>query len=296
VHDLPLLALLRAWRSRRLANQGAARQRSLLAADRQLAQAYTRQLSWRCSRVIVAQTLLPHLQSAGVLGGRSCTVLLTRLPIRLLQERLDTAAARHPESPTLADFRSDASLADAEWRALENAQALVTCHAELAAIWPEKTTLLPWHMPPMGAESGRAAGEPLVVLPASGVARKGAIELRAALRELCLPLRIVGARQLEADHDFWHGVRLCSSAQDWLEGASVVVLPAWIEHRPRRLLEAIAAGVPVIASEACGLHDLPAKAAVIVIPCGDVCALVNALQKAAEAASHHVERHPARAF
>jgi glycosyltransferase involved in cell wall biosynthesis len=42
-----------------------------------------------------------------------------------------------------------------------------------------------------------------------------------------------------------------------LDGAAVVVLPAWVEHWPRRLLAALAAGIPVIASRACGLKGVP---------------------------------------
>ncbi|TDM08754.1 MAG: hypothetical protein C4K60_04980 [Ideonella sp. MAG2] len=43
---------------------------------------------------------------------------------------------------------------------------------------------------------------------------------------------------------------------DWLQRASVVVLPAVVEHAPRALLQAVAAGLPVVASEACGLQDV----------------------------------------
>jgi glycosyltransferase involved in cell wall biosynthesis len=53
-----------------------------------------------------------------------------------------------------------------------------------------------------------------------------------------------------------------------------VVLPAWIEHQPRRLLQAVAAGVPVIASEACGLRGVRG---VINVPCGDLAALRMAI-------------------
>jgi len=279
VQDAALDSLLRAWQSRRLAAQGAARQRALLGFERRLALALSARAPWRCSRAVVAQNLLPHLQEQGWLGGRDVTVLLTRWPMRLLHEHLDEAAARHPTSPTLADFRADSSLADAEWAALEQAGSLVTCHARLAEIWPEKTTLLPWKIPsPARAPSVPSA--PLIVLPASGLARKGAYELREALRAVGVPLRIVGASQLEGDPDFWSGVPLAPPAAHWLDGASLVVLPAWIEHRPRRLLEAIAAGVPVIASDACGLHDWPADARVVILSRGDTRQLTEALANA----------------
>jgi hypothetical protein len=279
VHDTALTSLSRAWRSRRLSAQGAARQRALLAFDKELAEAYARRIPWQCSRAVVTQTLLPHLRDW--LGGRADTVFLTRWPMRLLQQRLDEAARMHPDSTTLADFRVDAALADAEWEALERAEALVTCHARLAEIWPGKTTLLPWKWPPaQKTASSSESSRPLVVLPASGVARKGAFELRSALRELQIPLRITGARQLENDPDLWAGVEIVgppAPSQPWHHGASVVVLPAWIEHRPRRLLEAICAGTPVIATDACGLHGWPAEAQVRIVPAGAVRSLTAAI-------------------
>jgi len=278
VRDAPFVALARAHRSRRLAEQGAARQRAMLASDRRLAEALGHKFSWRCSRAVVAQNLLPHLRAPGLLGGRAVTVFLTRWPIRCLEERLDAASQRHPESPTLADFRADPALAEAEWEALEAAEALVTCHARLAEIWPHKTTLLPWDLPAGGPNGMPASAGGCVVFPASGVGRKGAYELRAALRETPFPLRILGREQLENDPQFWGELPRAGEGRDWLDGARVVVLPAWIEHRPRRLLEAIAARVPVIATDACGLHGWPADTVVKIVPAGDVAALTNALR------------------
>jgi VanW like protein/Glycosyl transferases group 1 len=282
VRDAPFLALQRAWKSRRLGAQGATRQKALLAFDRTMASALSSRAPWSCSRAVVAQTLLPHLHKSGWTGGRAVTVLLSRWPIRLLQDRLDEAAARHPSSPTLADFRADSTIADVEWEALEQAEALVTCHARLAEIWPEKTTLLPWKMPGAAAPI-QQPDAPLVVFPASGLARKGAIELRDAMRALKLPLRVTGTPQLERDENFWRGVTLAPAAAHWLDGAGVVVLPAWIEHRPRRLLEAIASGVPVITTDTCGLHNWPADKQVTIIPCGDTEALIREIEKAATA-------------
>ena len=77
----------------------------------------------------------------------------------------------------------------------------------------------------------------------------------------------VGA-QLEGP-DFWRGVPVehRSGSEDWLDGVDVVVLPAFVEHKPRRLLEAVACGTPVIASTACGLGNIKE---VINVPVGDV--------------------------
>jgi hypothetical protein len=54
------------------------------------------------------------------------------------------------------------------------------------------------------------------------------------------------------------------------------VLPAYVEHRPRMLLSAIVRGIPVIASEACGLHDLPG---VVTVPTGDDQVLATAVRE-----------------
>lgn len=269
VREIPLLALRRAWNSRRLAAQGAARQRQLLADDRRVATALVRQIPWRCSRAVVAQTLLPHLSEW--LGGRSYGVFLTRLPFRLLHERLDALAIRHPESPTAADFRVSLELVEREWDALERAEFFVTCHSELAEIWPDKTTLLSWKIPEVRSSPRRGK---TVVFPASGVARKGAYELREAMRRLDLPLRIAGASQLEGKPDFWSSVRLDPpQTDDWLAEAGVVVLPAWVEHEPRRLLQAAAAGIPVVVTKSCGISHLPESLDITLIDHGDSAAL-----------------------
>ena len=77
--------------------------------------------------------------------------------------------------------------------------------------------------------------------------------------------------------DFWSGVTTIRAGADWLEDAAAVVLPAWVEHQPRRLLQAVAVGVPVIASEACGLEH---AGGVTTIPTGDSAALRDALAAA----------------
>ena len=66
---------------------------------------------------------------------------------------------------------------------------------------------------------------PLVVLAASALARKGAYELAAALRGLRCRLRVLGSPS--SDASLWHGIEVehAGYAGDWIERASVVVLP-----------------------------------------------------------------------
>jgi len=91
-----------------------------------------------------------------------------------------------------------------------------------------------------------------------------------------------GYRQRGADRIVcsrrWDGIeveRIDQSGPDVFQGAAVVVLPAWVENRPVRLLQALQCGIPVIASEACGP---PAQANLTLVPAGDSKALLAALR------------------
>jgi VanW like protein/glycosyl transferase family 1 len=268
--------LRRALALRRLAEQGQARQRALLRHAERLARTYTPDVPWDAEHLVVSQSLVPFLWRDGVLGGRTFDVWMTRLPMHVLHATLDEAATAHPESPTLADFRAEEALVEDEREALEAAARLITPHAGIAALFAEHAELLPWHLPTASGtwRRGRA-----VVFPASTLGRKGAYVLRSALRAFdpTIEVRVLG-RELEGP-GFWDGFALSrgTAGAAALDGAAVVVLPAYVEHQPRALLAAVAAGVPVIASAACGLHGIPG---VITVPTGDVEALVAAMEHA----------------
>jgi hypothetical protein len=223
----------------------------------------------------VAQTLLPHLWRDGHLKGRSFDVLMTALPMGELQQRLDRAATLHPASKTLGDFRADPALVTAEAAALERARKIVTAHADIAALFPTKAVTLEWIAPEAAPAAAPAQGaKARIVFPAATLGRKGAYELRAALKGLDVTLVVTGA-DLEGA-DFWKGFEIerRGPGPDLLAGASAVVLPAFVEHNPRALLRARAAGVPVIAARECGLPRMPG---VSLVPAGDVSALSAAL-------------------
>jgi hypothetical protein len=247
--------LRRSWRSRRLQAQGAARQRALLAGDADLARAYASRLPHDCQHLVVSLNLLPHLAALGALGGRHVTVLLNRSPLFLLHRQLDFAAKLHPDSPTIADFRADADLVARERDALLEADRLVTPHAWLAEQLRRRgfprVELLPWAP---GPKLPRSAGK-RVLFPASGLARKGACEVRDVCRELALPLVVTGRAQDRMG--FWTGmeVELRQRGPGLFQDIACVVLPAYVEHQPRLLLSALASGVPVICSPECGLPE-----------------------------------------
>jgi hypothetical protein len=255
---------LRSYRSRKLAAQGAARQLNLLAMYEALAESYARRLNYDILHVTVQQNLLPYLWRSGHLGGRTFDVLMTALPMADLQSRLDRASALHPESSTLGDFRADSVLIAAETEALANARTIITPHSGIASLFGKRATLLDWQ-PPVAARTDRPQNDKsVVVFPASTVGRKGCYELREALRELDIKLVTLGP--LIEDPNFWDGFDVERGAPDWLDRADVVVLPAFVEHRPRRLLSAAANGIPVIASPECGVSNVPG---VISVAAGD---------------------------
>ena len=263
----------RSYRSRKLAAQGSARQQNLLRMYEELADSYASKLSHDTLNLVVQQNLLPFLWRSGALGGRTFDVLMTALPMGEIQKRLDHAALLHPESPTLGDFRADPSLVRSETDALLSARKLITPHAAIAQLFAERAELLKWETPAAAARSGDTNRKPRVVFPATTVGRKGCYELREALRGVDAELVLLGP--VIESRDFWKGSETGAGGADWLRSADLVVLPAFVEHRPRRLLAAAASGVPVIATPECGLGDL---AGTTTVPAGDPGALRCAVE------------------
>lgn len=246
------VTLLRSLRQRRLPAQGATRQRTLLDGEAALAKRYADMLDPKCRHIVVSQNLLPHLWRLGALGGRSFDVLMERWPMEELQRRLDQAKAAHPESTTLGDFRADPRLLRAEREALAAAGRLITPHLALAAHFGDRAWLVPWEMPaPMRRLD--VVGKPSLFFPASRLGRKGAFELAAALKSgIDAELLYLGAAD-EGAADPFAGIDCRRGKVSDIATASALVLPAWIDHQPRLALLALASGVPVIATEACGL-------------------------------------------
>jgi hypothetical protein len=274
---LPQAIVLRgaAWRrqlSQRLASRlGRSVFAQSLRGDAQVAATAARHLRPDSTHLVVAQTLLPFLWQAGVLGGRTFDVLLTRLPAEVLHARLDEAHARHPASPTLHDFRAAATFVAAESRALTQARRLLTPHHELARLFSNKVLRLEWASP--AAAPGPARGMRLL-FPASALARKGAYEMRRLAQELHLPLVVAGRA---TEHvGFWQDVVTTPAGPDPLAGVGLVVYPAYVEHQPRLLLRALAAGIPVVATAACGLGPRPG---LTLVPAGDYPALRQAVEQ-----------------
>jgi len=252
-----LVTFIRAYKSRKLATQGAARQKNLLQMYEKLAESYAQKLTYDCLHLVVHQNLLPYLWQSGHLGGRTFDVLMTALPMRVLQERLDFAKTQHPESTTLGDFRADESMVEAEMKALNQARRIITPHTAIAGLFSYKSILLNWKIPQTKPTPKTPNQKPVIVFPASTVGRKGAYELREAIKGLDVKLVVLGS--LIESEDFWQGFEIerGKAENGWLNKADLVVLPAVVEHKPKRLLEASASGVPVIATKACGVENVP---------------------------------------
>ncbi len=253
--DAALAAAQRSLAIRRLSAQGPARRTAEINGAERIAAAYARLLTPDVERVVVAQGLLPYLWRDGHLGGRRFEVLMSRLPIGELQARLDAAAARHPDRRTLSDFRASPELAALEAEALAAAEAIVTPHADIAALFGGRAHRLDWATPPV-RQTPSPAG-PVIAFPGPTAARKGAWEVREAARRLGLTVLLLGS-ELEGA-DFWAGVetRRPADGEDWTQSVSAVVQPALVEDQPRKLLAALAAGLPVIATPGCGLPRQP---------------------------------------
>ena len=284
-HVAWLPSLRRTIALRRARGEGGSRQAALLRADARLAAAAAKMLRPEHTELIVDQSLLVSLWRDGHLGGRQFDVLVSALPAQELQQRLDAASRRCPNAPSLVDFRVDASYAEAELAALRAARRVLTPHHEvvryLTALGLEHVTQVPWHTaadraPAVTPKSRDAT--PLVVFPASALPRKGVLEIAAALRHLGWRLRVLGSAA--SDTELWQGVAVEHGRYadpSWLVEADVVALPAHVEHAPRALLKALAAGLPVVVTPACGL---PPDSGAIEVPAGDVKALILALQHA----------------
>ena len=208
---------------------------------------------------------------------RTFDVLVNRWPLAELQARLDVAAKAHPTSETLADFRADPSLVRAETEALAAAARLITPHGSIAAHFGSRALLIDWLFPSCSYQSTVSNKPFKLFFPASALGRKGIHELVAALSGTDTELLVLGAAR-EGSVDPLSSIKHRRATLDDLASASALVIPAWIEHEPRIALRALASGIPVIASRACGLRPHPLLTE---IDAGDVSGLRGAIENLA---------------
>jgi hypothetical protein len=196
--------------------------------------------------------------------------------MHVLHARLDSAFAAYPDRATLADFRAAPDLVAGEAEALDRAERIATPHPDIAALFPGRALHLPWDEPSVATLEPAPTTSRRIAFPGPTLARKGAYEVREAARVLDLEVLLLGA-ELEGAQ-FWHGVRTARpeaavAPGSWLEGVVAVVQPALVQEQPRHLLAARAAGVPVIATAACGMEG----AGVTMVPPLDAALLTKRL-------------------
>jgi len=238
----------RHWSMRTVANaSGALRQQSYLDHDRLLTRQLAKQIDYRARHLVVAQSWLPWLDEAGVLGGRTFDVVMSRYPFGEIHRLLDQAANEIGPSATIADFRAPARLVGREAELLARARRIYTPHHGIASLFPGQAVRLSWHRPPAGC---RTPGNRVAFLGPS-IARQRpdiARRLAAGLEE---PLVVFGA-MLEPT---WDGLRIERRqwGPNWMDGIGAILHPATLTNQPRALLEAAVSEVAIFATETCGL-------------------------------------------
>jgi hypothetical protein len=226
---------------------GGVRQRAYLEQDQAIARALARAIDYRSRHLIVAQSWLPWLGESGALGGRTFDVIMSRYPFGEIHRLLDAAAIQIGPSATIADFRADAGLVAREADLLAQARRIITPHHGIAGLFGNRALLLTWHKPdPMPREPASR-----VAFLGPTIARQRPDVARELARELPEPLIVFGS-VIEA---LWDDTPIERRAMGpgWLDGIGAILHPATMTAQPRPLLEAVANGVTVYATEGCGL-------------------------------------------
>ena len=162
-------------------------------------------------------------------------------------------------------------IVEAEKQALAAAARLVTPHRRIAELFGSRAILLDWEIPVALPESQRTAGR--WFFPASALGRKGIHELAAAMNGSDHELLVLGGAN-EGIRNPLSSIKHRRATVAELTRCTALVIPAWIEHEPRLALLALASGIPVIATKACGL---PSRSLLTEIEAGDISALKSAM-------------------
>ncbi|QNR23849.1 VanW family protein [Croceimicrobium hydrocarbonivorans] len=265
-----LASIARAVQLRRAAKYGSSNIFELqLKWDQKLARKAAAKIPIDSQHLVISQNLLPFLYKSGALGGGTYDVLMTRLPMESLHAKLDRAFAKHPGSPTLKDFRAPSYLIDWENKALNRARKIISPHQEIVNLFSAKASPLNWQHDPIATDKPKGRK---ILFPASALGRKGAYEMKEIASELNLEFMVSG-RSIEAAN-FWDGLNTQSFDGDY-DQIGLIIYPTYIEHQPRTILKAIAKGIPIITTTACGIK---ASEQVQVLSAGDRAGLLHAVQ------------------
>ncbi|RHX90502.1 VanW family protein [Leptospira stimsonii] len=239
--------------------------------DQKLANTIAKEIPYEASHIVVSQTLLPALWEAGVFAGRTFDVLMTRLPLSILHERLDQAYLEYPQSETLKDFRAPDFWVESETRALQSAQKIISPHSEILKLFPNQASPLRWCIPAF--EEKPVSDRKGILFPGSALGRKGAYEMKRLAKELDLSLYVLG-NAVEKE-GFWESISVRKFQNSWDE-IGLVVYPTYVENKPRELLKAISKNIPIVTTTASGLEDFEGDD-VVILPVGDYESLKEAV-------------------
>ena len=277
VRSFPMFRFRRSWTLRRAVSRGFTVAKAHFANAETLARIYQKQIDYDVEHVCVAQTLLPHLWRAGVLGGRSFDVLMYRFPSAILEQHLENAAQLYPQSKTLIEFRAPRWFIEAEEQALQYARRIVTPHPRIARLF-DKAFTLPWEeQTPIAGRDAEDNQRDLILFLGPTLARKGAYAVREAVKKKGFSLLVLGSDLEEAG--FWGDLPVTSTELRNLPWNRVhtVLQPALFEYWPRQLLRAHAEGSHLVISPDCGLaedHD----AGIYHVSFGDSDALISTME------------------
>ncbi len=250
IHGATVATLHRHFAMRQVAHKGGGeRQAAYLHHDLRVAHALARRIDYRAEHLVVAQTWLPWLHEAGVFGGRSYDVLMSRYPLADIHRRLDDVARECGATATISDFRADKRLVHRETLALEEARRIITPHHDIASLFGSRAVTLSWHKPPLRpAKPGHRT-----VFLGPTITRQRADIARDIARGLSKPLIVMGPN-LESP-DFWTGVSVEPRQRgvNWLDDIGAIIHPMPMTSQPRDLLQALANGVKIYATRGCGL-------------------------------------------
>ena len=241
---------------------------------------YAKHLHYSVDHVCVAQTLLPYLWRSGKLQGRSFDVMMYRAPTEIIESELESAVGTYSHSTTLREFRAPGWFIDAEREALAAARTVITPHAYIASLF-ENVVELSWDCEGSPENAYGNEKRDLIVFLGPTLARKGCYAVRDAIKELGVPLTIVGSEP--EGPDFWKGLTVSRCDIETLPWARVhtVVQPALFEYWPRQLLRARRAGARLLITPGCGIRE-DERNGIWHVPFGDADALVTALRKSLE--------------
>ncbi len=142
--------------------------------------------------------------------------------------------------------------------------------------------------------NGRA-GPPRILFVAALIPRKGLhvllrglAQLRDEGRDFVLDVVGDGAQRAEletlvaqlrlGEHVTFHGLRGRKEVAEFMRRASFLVLPSFEENLPCVIVEALASGLPVVASDVGGVSEMVDRRTGSLVPAGDIDALAAAMR------------------